>query len=80
MERICVRVQSFFDIFHFSKLSRDIKKKIRYQKFCNGPKSGPWMENFKTKAVGAECVCEERVRKRIKRYNGRRGGHSAGIG
>lgn len=49
--------------------------------FCDGPKSGPWMENFKTKAAGAECVCacEERVRKRIKCYNGRRGGHSAGI-
>lgn len=31
------------------------------KKFRNGPKSGPWTENFKTEAVGAECVCEEGV-------------------
>lgn len=62
-------------------VSRASELKTSKKKFCNGPKSGPWMKNFKTKAVGAECVCacEERVRKRIKCYNGRRGGHSAGI-
>lgn len=49
------------------------------KKFRNGPKSGPWTENFKTKAVGAERVFEEGVWKRIKCYNGRLGGHSAGI-
>lgn len=30
----------------------NIKKKFR-----NGPKSGPWIENFKTEAVGAVCMC-----------------------
>lgn len=57
---------------------RDLLKASKTSnKFCNGPKSGPWMENFKTEAVGAECVCVRRGYENV--LNAIMGGHSAGI-